>query len=657
MAEIHKLKKNNKTILPVTTTEAVVDPGSNKTLNDVLKSFEAKEQKNKVNGYPGLDANGKILKSQLPDNFQPTSEKGRANGYPALDNSGTIPDAQIPSTVERVKNKNKANGYAGLDADGMLDNRQVRKAFGYRLDTIDDQILIPKTALTTFGANDFTIETVIKLNTKTIVFSYVLWNITYGPRFGIYIERSNISFSLTDGTNAYTASALIDNKVNVDYHIICTIKNGIPYIYINGQLMGIGKDATGVSFDSIDSSIKINGSVGQKINGNISLLRAYKRGFTQSDVDYYYNMGRPDLSRLSYSDKINKTTTGCVLELLPENSTASKWLDTQNGLDGVTSGNPIVNYGNVTPEPYIEPFKKYIGLEQTGNGTGVSSFLVKTNGSGKLNITGGIFTNNDGSVSLGNELSIFKDIETIIYVKLESSVGEISCDNMVLFEMRSALVNAPIIRVNTSDVPLSFSTSGQRSFIRGSLFNLPRDMNSLVISVNNNTDYTDGKYFELPRSLTYFRAYTGNKINGDIKYLPNVSTLLLYDTTNDTFGDLANLPSTLQIFETTGTGALTGDLGLLKGTFRLLGILTASNFTYSTGIKVQASFDRLQLRPAVGSFTSAMTDQLLIDLAAQITSFTASKIIDLTGNCGAPTAASSTARATLSGLGATVLTN
>ena len=36
-------------------------------------------------------------------------------------------------------------------------------------------------------------------------------------------------------------------------------------------------------------------------------------------------------------------TLGCVLELLPENALPDRWLESQNGLDAITSGNPAIN--------------------------------------------------------------------------------------------------------------------------------------------------------------------------------------------------------------------------------------------------------------------------------------------------------------------------
>jgi hypothetical protein len=57
-----------------------------------------------------------------------------------------------------------------------------------------------------------------------------------------------------------------------------------------------------------------------------------------------------------------------------------------------------------------------------------------------------------------------------------------------------------------------------------------------------------------------------------------------------------------------------------------------------------------------GTFTSAMVDALLIDLA-NVSSWINTKQVSLRGNCGARTAASNAAVATLQGKGVTVNTN
>lgn len=80
--------------------------------------------------------------------------------------------------------------------------------------------------------------------------------------------------------------------------------------------------------------------------------------------------------------------------------------------------------------------------------------------------------------------------------------------------------------------------------------------------------------------------------------------------------------------------------------------------THPTSLTTGTKYNRWYFRPSVGSMPSADVDRLLIDLAATWTTPTgASPTFDARGNCGARTAASDAAVATLTGRGITVLTN
>lgn len=88
----------------------------------------------------------------------------------------------------------------------------------------------------------------------------------------------------------------------------------------------------------------------------------------------------------------------------------------------------------------------------------------------------------------------------------------------------------------------------------------------------------------------------------------------------------------------------------------LIGSSLAAN--WPTSITTGEKYNRWYFRPAVGSMPSADVDRALIDLAATWTTPSgASPTFDARGNCGARTAASDAAVATLTGRGITVLTN
>jgi hypothetical protein len=107
--------------------------------------------KNKVNGYAGLDGSGKFPWAQINNipalqpvlGFTPENpaNKNKPNGYAGLDAAGSFPWAQISNVPtasattsgclkvqdwitfnakENPANKNVPNGYAGLDASGLI---------------------------------------------------------------------------------------------------------------------------------------------------------------------------------------------------------------------------------------------------------------------------------------------------------------------------------------------------------------------------------------------------------------------------------------------------------------------------------------------------------------------------------------------------------
>ena len=89
-------------------------------------------------------------------------------------------------------------------------------------------------------------------------------------------------------------------------------------------------------------------------------------------------------------------------------------------------------------------------------------------------------------------------------------------------------------------------------------------------------------------------------------------------------------------------------------------ITNYGNYTYNltSGSKVFASgMSKIFIRPKTATWTSAMTDALLIDLLTVGNTWTDEKTVDLRGNCGARTVASDAAVATLTSYGVTVLTN
>lgn len=97
-----------------------------------------------------------------------------------------------------------------------------------------------------------------------------------------------------------------------------------------------------------------------------------------------------------------------------------------------------------------------------------------------------------------------------------------------------------------------------------------------------------------------------------------------------------------------------GDISVLSSCLKYFNTV-GSDFTYSGGVWADG-LRYISVNPtAAGIFTSAMTDAIIIDTS--LVEWTGEKILDLTGNCGAPTAAADDAIDSHISQGVTVNTN
>jgi hypothetical protein len=73
-----------KVILPMTTVDAVTDPNTGETVEELLSAKQSASEKGAPNGYAGLDEDGKVPAEQLPAMaFVPTTEAITAIAYAA----------------------------------------------------------------------------------------------------------------------------------------------------------------------------------------------------------------------------------------------------------------------------------------------------------------------------------------------------------------------------------------------------------------------------------------------------------------------------------------------------------------------------------------------------------------------------------------------
>jgi hypothetical protein len=165
--------------------------------------------------------------------------------------------------------------------------------------------------------------------------------------------------------------------------------------------------------------------------------------------------------------------------------------------------------------------------------------------------------------------------------------------------------------------------------------------------------------FTIPSVCTTFALYGSNTVSGTLT-IPNGITVFLLGGNNTVSGTLT-IPAGCTSIECSGSNTLSYNLTNMPDATKyiILNSPSGGNYTYnsSSGQKTWAQGLReIYVRPKSGVWTSAMTDALLIDLSS-VTSWSTEKTIDLRGNCGAKTSASSNAVSTLQGNGVTVLTN
>ena len=158
-------------------------------------------------------------------------------------------------------------------------------------------------------------------------------------------------------------------------------------------------------------------------------------------------------------------------------------------------------------------------------------------------------------------------------------------------------------------------------------------INSVTVPSNAPIPVRDAVWL-LPSVMTYFVCGGNNTLSGVLS-LPSVMT----DFTcigNNTLSGVLSLPSVMKYLTSTGNNTLTYP---------------------SVGTNVfPTTFQRFYIRPQ-STWTSTMTDAVLIDAAATITTAFGDKVFDIRGNAGARTSASDSAKAYLESIGFTILTN
>ena len=215
-----------------------------------------------------------------------------------------------------------------------------------------------------------------------------------------------------------------------------------------------------------------------------------------------------------------------------------------------------------------------------------------------------------------------------------------------------AIYGSNTVTGNLSSIPLAtYVNIGGSNTVTGNLSDIPL---ATTVAIGGSTTVT-GNLSGIPLA-TVVNIHGSNTVTGNLSSIP-LATYVYISGSNTVTGNLSGIPLATYV-NIRGSNTVTGNLsGIPLATYvYIYGSNTVTYNTASGGMTWPASMQQVYLRPDASVFTSAMTDALCIDLAGVVT-WTNEKLLDLRGNCGAATAASSAARTTLAGKGVTVYVN
>lgn len=304
-----------------------------------------------------------------------------------------------------------------------------------------------------------------------------------------------------------------------------------------------------------------------------------------------------------------------------------------------------------------------IPLAATGDGSGVLTLRLWSDVANTAKISAGAFYGEiGGTTNLGQSVSMTAGQFTTFYIKLPASatatltitygwaltkwgqngteciVEATNSPKLNSFNVKYIPQNVATIRIY-SNLGASIITGSTRSWTSATYIMFSG--NSMTLS-GTTYPWTSATYISLGGSsmtlsgITYpWTAAASIYFGGNSMTISGTTYPWVAATYIAFFGSSMTLSADLS------TSCLTtGNLSLsLSGT----GIAV----TYTTTRIWPTTMRQVYLRPSVGSMPTADTDRLFIDVDATCTTASTEKVLDTRGNCGAVTAASSAARASL----------
>lgn len=245
-----------------------------------------------------------------------------------------------------------------------------------------------------------------------------------------------------------------------------------------------------------------------------------------------------------------------------------------------------------------------------------------------------------------------------------------------------AITGSSTITGNISNLPSTSVIVFIRGLntISGNLSQVPRSVTSLGIDGNNTLS---GDVVDLPSGLQLLEVFGNNTISGNIsgfnsgmvfivvfgfnKLSGNISSFNAgLKTTNiaglnTITGTISSIPIGAESFQISGANTISGNVANTPNnvTFLRIHSLVSTVNAYSSGVKTwKPVMNCIDITPGAGGLSSTDVDNLLIELAAQVTSWTGvERVVIIQGGSSPRTAASNAAVATITSRGATVITN
>lgn len=233
---------------------------------------------------------------------------------------------------------------------------------------------------------------------------------------------------------------------------------------------------------------------------------------------------------------------------------------------------------------------------------------------------------------------------------------------------------------NTSDLPtgLVYLLLYGNNTLTGDVVNLPRGITLLYV---NGSNTLSGNILFLPVGLIQVQILGNNVVTGNISgFTTTLSSIIIYGFNtllgnisglptglvtitilgnNTITGALSGMPSAITFFQITGNNTISGDLAHIANGIQFINVNSSYSTidTYTNGVRTWSStMNAVLIVPSAGGFSTTEVDNILIELAAQATTWVGTKTISLLGGSSPRSASSDAAVVTLNGRGVIVNT-